>query len=150
MEQILSVNEEAIRAWDGPLFDRFVQFRHLLTEGLGAHGDAALEVADMRPGEHVLDIGCGFGDTTQTIAGLVGPTGDALGVDAASRFIEAARSEAAQAGVANASFLVEDMEAASLPQRFDQAYSRMGTMFFANPVTAFATFARPCCREEGS
>jgi hypothetical protein len=38
---VASANEEAIRAWDGPLFDRFVRFRHLLTGGLGAHGEEA-------------------------------------------------------------------------------------------------------------
>src|SRR5215470_17950272 len=77
-----AANEEAIRAWDGPLFDRFVRFRHLLTSGLGAHGEEALRLASPRPGARVLDIGCGFGDTAQRIAGLVGASGAVLGVDA--------------------------------------------------------------------
>ena len=51
--------------------------------------------------DHVLDIGCGFGDTTQQLASLVGPDGFAVGVDASPRFIEAARSEAGEAGVEN-------------------------------------------------
>ena len=38
------VNEEAIRAWDGPLFDRFVRFREIVTTGLGGHGEAALDL----------------------------------------------------------------------------------------------------------
>ena len=33
-----SENAEATAAWDGPLYDRFVEFRHLLTDGLGRHG----------------------------------------------------------------------------------------------------------------
>jgi len=56
-------------------------------------------------GQRVLDVGCGFGDTTQRIAGLVGPEGEAVGVDAAARFIDTAREEAAEAGVSNARFL---------------------------------------------
>jgi SAM-dependent methyltransferase len=136
VEQIAAANEEAIRAWDGPLFDTFVRFRHLLTTGLGAHGEEALRLARPRAGERVLDIGCGFGDTTRQIAGLVGPGGQAVGVDAAPRFIEAASRDAEEARVGNARFAVADVETADLGERFDLAFSRMGTMFFANPVAA--------------
>jgi ubiquinone/menaquinone biosynthesis C-methylase UbiE len=130
-------NEEAIRAWDGPLYDRFVRFRETVTSGLGAHGEEALRVHPPAPGQRVLDIGCGFGDTTQRIAGLVGSGGEAVGVDAAPRFIEDAISEAEEAGVSNARFLVADVqETLSGEGGFDLAFSRMGTMFFANPVAA--------------
>jgi ubiquinone/menaquinone biosynthesis C-methylase UbiE len=136
VEQIALANEEAIEAWDGPLYDRFVQFRDLLTTGLGAHGDEALRLSPPRTAERVLDVGCGFGDTAQRIAGLVGGDGDVLGVDASPRFIETAGREAADAGVGNVRFAVADVETASFDQRFDLAFSRMGTMFFANPVAA--------------
>ena len=135
-------NAEAIAAWDGPLYDRFVRFRHIVTTGLGAHGDRALQLYPPQPGWHVLDIGCGFGDTTQDIARLVEPGGSALGVDAAARFIESAREEAAEAGVPNARFDVVDVETASFDERFDMAFSRMGTMFFASPVAALRNVRR--------
>jgi SAM-dependent methyltransferase len=136
MAEVVTANDEAIEAWDGPLFDRFVQFRHLLVDSLGVHGDEGLRVAAPAPGERALDIGCGFGDTTQQLAERVGATGSALGVDAAPRFIETAREEAAQAGVRNVRFEVVDVEARSFEEQFDLAFSRMGTMFFANPVAA--------------
>jgi SAM-dependent methyltransferase len=129
-------NAEAIQAWDGPLFDRFVRFRDIVTTGLGAHGEAALGLVPPLPGQRVLDIGCGFGDTTQRIAGLVGPEGEAVGVDAAARFIEAARAETEAEGVPNARFLVADVQSATFEGRFDFAFSRMGTMFFLSPVAA--------------
>jgi ubiquinone/menaquinone biosynthesis C-methylase UbiE len=129
-------NAEAIAAWDGPLYDRFVAFRHIVTTGLGAHGEEALRLYPPQPGDRVLDIGCGFGDTTQRIAGLVSPDGEAVGVDAAERFIESATAEAAGAGVANARFMAADVQVAPLGEGFDMAFSRMGTMFFANPVVA--------------
>jgi SAM-dependent methyltransferase len=129
-------NAEAITAWDGPLFDRFVRFREVVTTGLGAHGEAALALVPPQPGQRVLDIGCGFGDTTQRIAGLVGPDGEAVGVDAAAHFIEAAVQEAQQAGVPNARFTVADVQSAALGGPFDLAFSRMGTMFFISPVAA--------------
>jgi len=129
-------NDEAIEAWNGVLYDRFVAFRHIVTTGLGAHGEAALSWQPPRPGNRVLDIGCGFGDTSQRIAGLVGPKGSVLGIDAAARFIETAREEAQEAGLGNVRFTVGDVQATTFEERFDYAFSRMGTMFFANPVVA--------------
>jgi SAM-dependent methyltransferase len=130
------VNAEAIQAWDGPLFDSFVKFRHIVTTGLGAHGNEALRLNPPQEGERVLDVGCGFGDTTQQIAGLVGASGEAVGVDAAPKFIDAATQEAKEAGVGNASFLVADVQTDPLNGPYDRAFSRMGTMFFVSPVAA--------------
>ena len=137
LDQTVEDNDEAIRAWDGPLYDRFVRFRETVTTGLGAHGEEALRLHPPAPGQRVLDVGCGFGDTTQRIAELVGRSGEAVGVDAAPRFIEDAVREADEAGVANARFLVADVqEGLGEEQDFDVAFSRFGTMFFASPVAA--------------
>jgi SAM-dependent methyltransferase len=130
------VNAEAIQAWDGPLFDRFVKFRHIVTTGLGAHGDEALRLNPPQEGERVLEIGCGFGDTTQQIAAMVGASGEAVGVDAAANFIDAATREAEEAGVGNARFFVADVQLDPLGGPYDAAFSRMGTMFFVSPVAA--------------
>jgi SAM-dependent methyltransferase len=135
MASVAATNEEAVEAWNGVLFDRFVKYRHILTTGLGAHGEEALRIHPPQPGERALDIGCGFGDTTQRIAGMVGPEGSALGFDAAERFIELAREEA-DAGAANVRFAVGDLQVTEFGESFDYAFSRMGTMFFANPVPA--------------
>jgi SAM-dependent methyltransferase len=129
-------NEEAVEAWNGVLFDRFVRYRHIVTTGLGGHGEQGLRLHPPRPGDRVLDVGCGFGDTTRQLAGLVGPGGEAVGVDAAERFIDAARREAAEEGIAKARFLVADVQACELDGGFDYAFSRFGTMFFAQPVVA--------------
>jgi ubiquinone/menaquinone biosynthesis C-methylase UbiE len=129
-------NAEAIQAWDGPLYDRFVRFREIITTGLGMHGEAAMDLFPPQRGQRVLDVGCGFGDTTQVIAALVGAEGEAVGVDAAPRFIEGARREAAEASVANARFEVADVQLDDLGGPYDLAFSRFGTMFFANPVAA--------------
>jgi SAM-dependent methyltransferase len=131
-----AANAEAIEAWDGPLFERFVKYRHIIVGGLAQFGDEAMRIHPPPPGGRVLDIGCGFGDSTQQLAGLIGPHGAAVGVDAAPRFIEAARAEAVAAGVSNVRFEVVDVEVATFEDRFDYAFSRMGTMFFANPVAA--------------
>jgi SAM-dependent methyltransferase len=134
--EVATGNSEAAEAWDGVLFDRFVQFRKVLVEGLGAHGEEALRLFSPRPGERVIDLGCGFGDTTRRIASMVGPGGEAFGVDVSSRFIATASEEAEDEGLENCSFAVTDLEAAVPGEGFDRAFSRMGTMFFANPVAA--------------
>ncbi len=129
-----AANAETIEAWDGPLYDRFVRFREIVTTGLGAHGEKALELFPPQAGQRVLDIGCGFGDTTQRIAELAGPEGSATGVDVAPRFIEAARAEFGSKP--NVDFEVRDVQVDDLGGPYDMGFSRMGTMFFANPVAA--------------
>lgn len=136
MAGVAANNEETKDAWNGVLFERFIQYRHLASKGLGAHGDEALALHPPAPGERVLDIGCGFGDTTRQIAALVGPEGSVLGVDISDRFVELCRREARELGLANVAYEVGDVQVAELGRRFDYAFSRMGTMFFASPVAA--------------
>jgi SAM-dependent methyltransferase len=132
----LGANAEAIEAWDGPLFERFVKYRHIVVAGLRNHGDEAIRLYPPDPGNSVLDIGCGFGDASLQLGQIVGSAGQVLGVDASPRFIEAARQEASEAGADNVRFEVADVETTKFSERFDMAFSRFGTMFFANPVAA--------------
>jgi len=135
-------NNEAIEAWNTVLFDKFVRFRDTLTRGLAIHGNELLERHPVRPGSRVLDVGCGFGDTTIDLARRTGEGGAATGVDAAARFIDVARRDAEQAGVKNARFLVADVEREAVGGPYDRAFARFGTMFFASPVAALRTVRR--------
>jgi ubiquinone/menaquinone biosynthesis C-methylase UbiE len=137
-----SENAEATEAWDGPLFDRFVQFKDVLTTGLASFGTRALELYPPLPGEKVLDLGCGFGDATLEIGALVGPSGDVLGLDVAPRFVAASIEEAARVHATNVRFAVADVQTAELESGFDMAFARFGTMFFANPVVAMRNVRR--------
>jgi SAM-dependent methyltransferase len=136
MADVAAANQEATDAWSGPLFDRFVRFRPYVAEGLGAHGEVAMDAHPPRPGDRVLDIGCGFGDTTRRLAELVGAEGEAVGVDVSEPFLDLAREEAAKAGVANVDYRLGDAQIADLGGPYDYVFSRMGVMFFANPVAA--------------
>ncbi len=130
-------NEEATEAWSGVLYDRFVEFRELIVDSLKLHGDAAMRLHPPKPGDRVLDVGCGFGDTTQQLAALIGSEAQAVGVDVSQPFIEASIMEAKEAGVQNVEFLAGDVQVMELPGTFDYVFSRMGVMFFANPVQAW-------------
>ncbi|HTQ42027.1 MAG TPA: methyltransferase domain-containing protein [Polyangiaceae bacterium] len=135
-------NNEAIEAWNTVLFDKYVRFRDTLTRGLAVHGNELLERHPVRPGSRVLDVGCGFGDTTLDLARRTGEGGVATGVDAAARFIDVARREAEQAGVKNARFVVADVEREGLGGPYDRGFARFGTMFFASPVAALRNVRR--------
>jgi ubiquinone/menaquinone biosynthesis C-methylase UbiE len=93
-------------------------------------------------GARVLDVGCGFGDTTQRIAAQVSPGGAAVGVDCARNFIDIAAREAAAASIKDVSFFVADAQADDLHGPYDHVFSRFGTMFFNLPGLALRNIRR--------
>ena len=129
-------NDIVIEAWNTILFDKFVRFKHLLIDGLAPHSNEALARHPHPVGARVLDVGCGFGDSTRLIAKRVAPTGTAVGVDCAGNFVEAARRETRESGTSNASFFVADVQVDDLRGPYDYAFSRFGTMFFMMPGAA--------------
>jgi ubiquinone/menaquinone biosynthesis C-methylase UbiE len=135
-------NAVIIEAWNTVLFDKFSRFRHILLAGLSGHSDEALKRHPHPKGARVLDIGCGFGDSTLRIAKSVGPEGEAVGVDCAANFVAAARRDAAQGGVDNASFFVADVQKDDLRGKYNRAFARFGTMFFDTPGAAMRNIRR--------
>jgi SAM-dependent methyltransferase len=104
---------------------------------LQSHNAALLPACAIRSHEHVLDIGCGTGQTTREAARLAA-TGSALGVDITEPMIVRARALAAAESLHNVRFELADAQVHSfLPQHYDVAISRYGTMFFADPIAAF-------------
>jgi SAM-dependent methyltransferase len=92
--------------------------------------------------EHVLDIGCGTGQTTRDAARMA-PAGSALGVDISAPAIERAREVARAERLPNVTFDQGDAQIHPfLPGHFDLAISRFGTMFFDDPIAAFANIGR--------
>lgn len=132
-------NEEAVRAWDTVLYERWKTNRKVFVGALDEVTAEVFELSSPPEGGACLDVGCGFGETSQQMAALVGPGGFVLGTDSSPRFIEDARREAAEAGVTNVRFEVADAQSASWDPEFDYAFSRMGTQFFAAPVPAMRT-----------
>jgi ubiquinone/menaquinone biosynthesis C-methylase UbiE len=113
-ETVAPGNEEATEAWSGVLFDRFVEFRDLMADGLARFGVQAMQLHPPREGDRVLDIGCGFGDSTQDLARLVAPGGRAVGVDVSEPFVRTATGEARDAGIANIEFMTGDVQVVEL------------------------------------
>jgi len=135
-------NEIVVEAWNTVLFDKFQRFKHLLVAGLSGHSNELLSRKLYGAGERVLDVGCGFGDSTIQIAQQLGSQGEAVGVDCARNFILASEQDAAAAGVANARFFAADVQEDDLRGPYDHAFARFGTMFFMSPVAAFRNIRR--------
>lgn len=104
--------------------------------------DRFVGAIDVAPDAHVLDIGSGGGRTTISLASLA-VDGQVLGVDISRRMVEHARAVAAEAGSTNVTFLQADAQVHPFPEdAFDLAVSSFGTMFFRDPVAAFANIRR--------
>ncbi|WP_336969572.1 class I SAM-dependent methyltransferase [Sphingobium aromaticiconvertens] len=127
--------------WNGNSGERWLANQERLDRMLAAYGDAAVAAAAPRPGEQVLDIGCGAGATTLDIARLVRPDGFVLGVDISGQLIGRA-CECAGEGAGVAFLLADASREAFAPSRFDLLFSRFGVMFFDDPVAAFAHLRR--------
>ncbi len=94
--------------------------------------------AGARPGERVLDIGCGAGTSTLKLAEQVGPSGRVVGIDISEPMLALARRRVAERSLANISLLPADAQTHAFgPDLFDRVVSRFGVMFFADPVAAF-------------
>jgi ubiquinone/menaquinone biosynthesis C-methylase UbiE len=112
---------------------------------LQRHDEALRRACGVQPHEQVLDIGCGLGQTTCEAA-RVARAGSVLGVDISEPAIERARELARARGVPNVTFERADAQVYRFPQeRFDLVMSRFGTMFFQDPVAAFANVGRALC-----
>jgi len=85
----------------------------VLATSLGCGNPVA--VAELRPGETVLDLGSGGGLDVLLSAGRVGPTGFVYGLDMTDEMLELARANAASAGATNVKFLKGAIEAIPLP-----------------------------------
>jgi SAM-dependent methyltransferase len=109
---------------------------------LRRHNEVLRAAVGVKPHDHVLDIGCGTGQTTRQAARSAG-AGSALGVDVSATAIKRAAELARAEGLGNITFEQADAQVHHFPpERFDLAISRFGTMFFGDPVAAFANIGR--------
>jgi SAM-dependent methyltransferase len=130
-------NAEQIAEWNGVMGRKWAEMQRETDAVVAPFGSAALNQAAPQPGERVIDIGCGCGDTSIEIARLVGERGAVLGVDVSQPMLAVARAQGGQERHANLEFREADASAADLPVNTDLLFSRFGVMFFSQPTAAF-------------
>ena len=125
--------------WAGEMGLKWLANLSLFEEMIAPIGDALLSRADYQPGKTVIDLGCGGGATTLAIGQTVAPSGQVMGVDISPDLVTAARARVSKAGVANVEFTCADASIVTLPDGpYDRLFSRFGSMFFEDPVSAFS------------
>lgn len=142
MNAPLVSNSEQIEYWNKDAGQRWAAQQARLDAMLADISTAALATANARPGEHVLDVGCGCGDTSLKLAETVGASGRVVGLDVSEPMLAQAKSRAA-AQKRPLSFVQADAAEHRFdgPQ-FDLLFSRFGVMFFGDPDKAFANLRK--------
>lgn len=135
-------DSDFVQFWNEVLAPKFIRFKHVLVDGLTQHSAAIFPTLPVNTGDQVLDVGCGFGDTTIKLSEKVGPRGSVVGIDCCDAFLEYARKDSAIRKADNVSFVRGDAEVALPLAEFDVVFSRFGTMFFANPVAGLRNMRR--------
>ena len=134
-------NAQQIEYWNGPAGERWAKAQDRIDHHLGLITEALMAFAAVKPGECVLDIGCGGGTTALLIRERVGPEGAVTGVDISAPNLGVARARA-HAGMADVSFLEADAASYEFQPVFDLAFSRFGVMFFDAPAAAFGNIRK--------
>ena len=134
-------NADQIAYWNGPAGQRWVDRQQAQDEMLEPVSAILLDRAKPRPGEHIVDVGCGCGTTTRAFAEKVGASGRVLGVDISAPMLQRARQVAPQG--ARIEFHLADASVYPFkPGWFDLIASRFGVMFFTEPGASFANLRK--------
>lgn len=133
-------NADQIAFWNGAAGELWTR-RQAIQDTMLAPVSAALAVAAAaKPGEHVIDVGCGCGSTTLDLGRAVGPTGRVLGLDVSAEMLTNARTRLNGEPV---SFVLGDATVYDFDDaKADLVFSRFGVMFFAEPIPSFANLKR--------
>lgn len=136
-------NAEQIRYWNVTAGPKWVELQERIDAQIRDIGLLAIERSDVRPGERVLDIGCGCGETSIHLAYRVAPHGRVLGIDVSGPMLERARYSVGVRDIPNASFENADAQTHPFPDgAYNLVFSRFGVMFFIDPAAAFANLHR--------
>jgi SAM-dependent methyltransferase len=140
------MNEKQIAYWNQIAGPKWVAMQAAMESRLAPVNTILLAHAAPRPGETILEIGCGTGTTTALLAEAVGPTGRVLAVDVSRPMLDAAAIELA--AYPNVTLVEADAATHAFEPVYDLVVSRFGVMFFEDPIAAF-TNIRKALKQDG-
>ncbi|HXV01479.1 MAG TPA: class I SAM-dependent methyltransferase [Caulobacteraceae bacterium] len=127
--------------WNATAGPVWVRLQEALDRQIVGIGLEVMRVLAPTRGEHILDIGCGCGQTSIQLAERVGPDGAVTGIDLSAPMLAVARDRPVPPGAGRVDFRQADAQSADLGS-YDAAYSRFGVMFFSDPPAAFRNIAK--------
>lgn len=109
---------------------------------IAPHTERLFHGAGIGPGHRVLDLGSGMGDVSMLLAGLVGASGEVVGIERDATSIERAQARVAAAALRNVTFLKTDVNNIVIDQLFDAAVGRFVLMFLPDPISVLRSVSR--------
>ncbi len=138
-----TVNADMREFWNGAGAEKWLRFQEKMDANLLPFGRKAMAAAAILPGESLLDVGCGCGDTSFQLARRVEPDGRVLGLDISQPMLARGTKRAKSLAGGRVSFKCGDAQVfGHEPGAFDLVFSRFGVMFFDDPVAAFKNLRR--------
>jgi SAM-dependent methyltransferase len=142
MDTARQTDDEQAALWNGPAGKAWVETKEVLDQMFRPMEELLVEAVSAGNAGRVLDVGCGTGSTTLAVARRLGAQGRCTGIDLSEPMLAAARAQAEREGTP-ASFIRADAQTHAFePQGFDMIISRLGVMFFDDPVSAFTNLRR--------
>lgn len=131
---------QGLLEWQGEVGRRWAAASTTADDQFGRLSEASYRALGDLGGLHVLDVGCGSGGTTAQLADLVGPHGSVVGIDpSADVLVHAARATTGR----HVRLVHGDAQTHAFADgAFDVVFSRLGVMFFEDPVAAFSNLRR--------
>jgi SAM-dependent methyltransferase len=134
-------NADQIAYWNGPGGQHWADRQQTQDIVLAPVSGILIDRAKAKPGERIVDVGCGCGATTIALAQKVGPAGHVLGIDVSAPMLARAR-QLVPPGLPVEFVLADATVYPFVPASFDLLASRFGVMFFAEPALSFANLRR--------
>jgi SAM-dependent methyltransferase len=135
-------NAAQVEYWNSSAGETWAQFQEALDRQIEPLGLAAMDQLSPGEGEHIVDIGCGCGQTSLALAARVRPTGTVFGIDISKPMLDVALRRPRTADL-QVTFQNLDAQTGDIGHKlYDAAYSRFGVMFFSDPVAAFVNIRR--------
>ena len=133
------VNVDQRKFWNESKGKSWVELQPNIDELFKPISKKVIETLDARPGEKILDIGCGTGGMSFILSEKVGQSGLVCGYDISQPMLEFAEKRRKERNLSNIKYVEADLQTYKFNgDIFDALFSRFGVMFFEDPVEALS------------